>query len=86
MQTTGNTAYVDTAVAPTKILSWMNKMNDYSIGTVYDADSTDITEDNPHVSLANFNKLTNTDSNAANTVCARDIWSYDTTNCTYGST
>lgn len=30
MQTTGNTIYIDTTVAPTKVLSWMNKMNDYS--------------------------------------------------------
>lgn len=86
MQTTGNTVYVDMSAAPTKVLSWMNKMNDYSIGTVYDADVTDGSDSNPHVSLAKFNKLTNVDSVGVNTVCARDVWSYDTTNCTYGST
>ena len=86
MQTTGNTVYIDTSVAPTKILSWMNKMNDYSIGTIYDGDIADISENNPHVSLANFNKITNSDSILVDTVCAKDLWTFDVVNCTYGPT
>lgn len=41
MQTAGNTLYVDTSIAPTKILSWMNTMSSYSQGIPIDANVSD---------------------------------------------
>lgn len=59
MQTAGNTLYVNTTIAPTKIINWTNTINNYGLGIPYDADPTDHSENNPFVSLADFNLRTN---------------------------
>jgi hypothetical protein len=85
MQTGGNTLYVDTSIAPAKIISWVNQMNSYSLGKTLDALASDISENNPYVALKNMNLYTNQNSTGVNTTCANDYWVYDMTNCTYGS-
>jgi hypothetical protein len=42
MQTAGNSLFVDTSVAPTKIMNWTATVNSYGLGVPYDADQTDI--------------------------------------------
>ena len=82
MQTAGNSLYIDTTVAPSKILSWIGTMNNYANGIPYDADPNDLSENNPFVSLRNLNKRTNQSSAGVNTTCANDLWVFDATNCT----
>lgn len=86
MQSSGNTQYVDITAAPTKILSWMNEMNDYSLGINVDSLANDTSENNPTVALAHMNLLTDQNSVGVNTTCANDYWVFDDTNCTYGPT
>lgn len=43
MQTSGNTQYVDITIAPAKIITWMNTMNNYSLGVINDALASDLT-------------------------------------------
>jgi hypothetical protein len=81
MQTAGNSLYIDTTVAPTKILSWIATMNNYANGIPYDADPTDSSENNPFISLTNLNKRTNQSEGGVNTTCANDLWVFDSTNC-----
>lgn len=82
MQTSGNTEYIDLTVSTSKILGWMNAMNQYAFGVYYDANPSDPSEDNPYVAIAHMNLLTlmyNTTS--PNNVCANDLWVFDSTNC-----
>jgi hypothetical protein len=85
MQSSGNTQYVDISTAPTKILSWINKMSSYGSGITIDSLASDTSENNPVVALANLNKITNQNSVGVNTTCANDYWVFDATNCTYGA-
>ena len=71
MQTSGNAQYVDLSVSTTKIINWMNTMNQYGLGIYIDSDSTVTTEDNPNVALANFNLITYTsNSTLTDTMCS----------------
>jgi hypothetical protein len=81
MQTFGNSLYVDTSVAPTKVIDWTTTVNDYGLGIPYDAYPGDNSEDNPFVSLANFNLRTNRNSTGVNTTCANDRWVFDVASC-----
>lgn len=82
MQTAGNSLYVDTSIAPSKIMSWTSTVNSYGLGVPYDADPTDPSEDNPYVSLEHMNLRTNSSSTGVNTTCAHDRWVFDVANCT----
>lgn len=59
MQTSGNTQYVEITTASTKILSWMNQITNYGSGITIDSTTSDTSENNPTVALANMNKITN---------------------------
>lgn len=82
MQTAGNSLYVDTSIAPTKIMDWTASVNSYGLGIPYDAYPADNSEGNPFVSLANLNLRTNKNSTGVNTTCANDHWVFDVANCT----
>lgn len=43
MQTVGDVQYVDLTASTTKILGWMNAMNQYALGIYQDADPTNLT-------------------------------------------
>lgn len=43
MQTVGDLQYVDLTASTTKILGWMNAMNQYALGVYQDADPTNLT-------------------------------------------
>lgn len=86
MQTSGNTQFVDQTQAPTKILTWMNVMNQYVSGIYIDADNTITDNSNPYVALAHFNQRTMQSSGIGNSTCANDYWVFDASNCTYNST
>ena len=71
MQTSGNAQYVDLTTSTTKIINWMNNMNQYGLGIYIDSDSTDTSEDNPTVALNNFNLITYTsNSTLTNHMCS----------------
>jgi len=55
MQTVGNAQYIDPTQATTKMVAWMNTMNQYGAGIYIDADSAVVGNSNPYVSLAHFN-------------------------------
>jgi hypothetical protein len=86
MQTSGNTQYVDLTASTSKILGWMNAMNQYAYGIYLDADPGVVTEDNPYVSIANMNLHTLMyNSTSTENVCANDLWVFDSTNCSKSS-
>lgn len=85
MQTSGNSLYIDTSVAPTRMLNWITTVNSYGNGVPYDALASDITENNPYVSLSHLNLRTSSSSSGVNTTCANDFWVFDETNCTRGA-
>ena len=67
-----------------KILGWMAAMTKYGDGVYVDSSATD--ESTPGVALANMNKRTDRVYEGNNSViCARDYWTFDTTNCTLGA-
>jgi hypothetical protein len=84
MQTSGNSLYVDTTVAPAKVLAWMGVLSNYSLGIPVDAPANDSSDSNPYFSLAHLNLRTNQNSASVNTTCANDYWVFDSTNCTHG--
>lgn len=82
MQTVGDVQYVDLTASTTKILGWMNAMNQYALGIYDDADSSVLTEANPNVAIANLNLLTlSYNTTSTDNVCANDLWVFDSTNC-----
>lgn len=86
MQTVGDLQYVDLTASTTKILGWMNAMNQYALGIYADADPTILTQSNPYVALDNLNLLTlRYNTTSPDSICANDLWVFDATNCSNSS-
>lgn len=82
-ENSGSVKYIDKEKSVTKIQGWIDAMEKYRIGVYNDSKSNLTTDDNPLYSLDNLNKKTKYffPNGTRDTNCPRDIWVFDSTNC-----
>lgn len=75
--------YVNQSVSNETISKWIDIIDSYKKGIYKDSNPLQTNEDNPLYSLDQMNGYTNTGSGVA--TCSKDVWVFDSTNCTNSS-
>lgn len=76
--------FIDKSKSVTKIQGWIDAMEKYRLGIYIDSNPNLTTDDNPNYSLSSLNKWAKYyyPNGTRNTNCPRDVWVFDSTNCT----
>lgn len=78
-----STNFIDKQKSVDQIQGWIDAMEKYKLGIFIDSNPALTTDDNPNFALVNFNKNTKLfyPNGTRNPNCPRDIWVFDSTNC-----
>jgi len=70
--------YINPSASTSKIQGWIDAMGKYKLGIYVDSDPLLTTLDNPNYALDQLNLYSN---KVPHTICPRDIWIFDKSNC-----
>ncbi len=78
-----STSYIDKNISTGKITNWMTAIQNYKLGVFADYDEAITTDDNPNYAVNRLNLYTKGGGGVS--VCAKDRWVFDKTNCTFAN-